>query len=144
MQENQDTTTTDDLDSPATETTTASDLETPVAEDAAEDAPQERRHIELAGVKPEVAALGINTFDDLPLHARIREAVAKIGWQEPTPVQKLCLPYTLRGRHVAGFAQTGTGKTAVFLMTIVNRLLTNPGPEGEGRPPRAIVIAPTR
>jgi len=149
MQENQDTTTTDDLDSPATETTAASDLEDTVAEDTAEEpageeAPLERRHIELAGVKPEVAALGINTFDDLPLHARIREAVAKIGWQEPTPVQKLCLPYTLRGRHVAGFAQTGTGKTAVFLLTIVNRLLTNPAPAGEGRSPRAIVIAPTR
>lgn len=100
-------------------------------------------------IKPEVAALGVKNFDDLPLHPRLLEAIAKIGWKEPTPVQKLCLPFSLRGRDVAGFAQTGTGKTAVFLLTICNKLLAaesaeTAAPQGEGRPPRALVLAPTR
>src|SRR5688500_13802104 len=72
----------------------------------------------LINLRHEEAAAAVDTFDDLPLHDRIRESVRKIGWSAPTPVQKLCLPFTLRGRDVAGFAQTGTGKTAVFLLTI--------------------------
>jgi ATP-dependent RNA helicase RhlB len=87
-------------------------------------------------------AAGITSFDDLPLSQLTKDAVRKIGWSEPTPVQKLCLPHTLRGRHVAGFAQTGTGKTGVFLITIANRLLEN-RTEGVAKT-RAIVLAPTR
>ncbi len=117
----------------------------------------------LYGILPEVAAAGVETFDDLPLHETVRQAVRTIGWATPTPVQKLCLPYTLRGRHVAGFAQTGTGKTAVFLLTICNQILnkmatvaaekdkepTGPGsaaPQGNDEilKVRAVVLAPTR
>lgn len=99
----------------------------------------------LFGVTPEQAAAGIDNFSDLPLLETVRSAVEKIGWTQPTPVQKLCLPFTLRGRDVAGFAQTGTGKTAVFLLTIVNKLKeTLAQAEGQSRIPRAIVIAPTR
>ena len=99
----------------------------------------------LFGVAPEQAAAGIANFSDLPMHERVRDAVEKIGWSEPTPVQKLCLPFTLRGRDVAGFAQTGTGKTAVFLLTIVNKLIELLATSGtEERVPRAVVLAPTR
>ena len=99
----------------------------------------------LFGIAPEQAAAGIANFSDLPMHERIRDAVEKIGWSEPTSVQKLCLPYTLRGRDVAGFAQTGTGKTAVFLLTIVNKLIELLATSGtEERVPRAVVLAPTR
>ncbi len=100
----------------------------------------------LVRLLPEEAALGVEKFSDLPLHERILEAVQKVGWNEPTPVQKLCLPFTLRGRDVAGFAQTGTGKTAVFLLTILNRLLEarSAAPEGAERVTRALVLAPTR
>jgi ATP-dependent RNA helicase RhlB len=99
----------------------------------------------LYGVTPEQAAAGIDSFSDLPLHETVRSAVEKIGWTQPTPVQKLCLPFTLRGRDVAGFAQTGTGKTAVFLLTIVNKLKESFAlSEVENRVPRAIVMAPTR
>jgi ATP-dependent RNA helicase RhlB len=98
--------------------------------------------VPLKDVSPEIAALGINSFADLPLHPQIAAAIATMGWQVPTPVQKLCLPYTLRSRDVAGFAQTGTGKTAVFLITILNKLLNTEA--SEPRVPRAIVIAPTR
>ncbi len=99
-------------------------------------------------IKPEVAALGVKNFDDLPLNHRLIKAVAELGWKEPTPVQKLCLPFSLRGRDVAGFAQTGTGKTAVFLLTICNKLLASEDgtavPLLPGRKPRAMVLAPTR
>lgn len=90
----------------------------------------------------EDVAAGITSFDDLPLSERTKEAIKKVGWNSPTPVQKLCLPLTLRGRQVAGFAQTGTGKTGVFLITIANRLLEKQ-PEGDKKT-RAIVLAPTR
>jgi ATP-dependent RNA helicase RhlB len=146
---------------PASPENKATDLVTPEGEEAPEGLETSDSEIEsdgdlevekpskgrppLYGVTPEQAAAGIEGFGDLPLHETIRSAVEKIGWSQPTPVQKLCLPYTLRGRDVAGFAQTGTGKTAVFLLTIVNKLKeTLATAEGETRVPRAIVIAPTR
>lgn len=111
----------------------------------------------LWGILPEVAAAGVESFDDLPLHETVRQALRTIGWAAPTPVQKLCLPYTLRGRHVAGFAQTGTGKTAVFLLTICHQILSkmaeakatkSSSPDertAEGvLKVRAVVLAPTR
>ena len=137
---------------PATEPTDA-DLELESApelegdsDESTEEGVRERPIVPLKDIPPEVAALGINSFEDLPLVPTIGEAIRQMGWITPTPVQKLCLPYTLRSRDVAGFAQTGTGKTAVFLITILNKLLSTPSPKGQaaGRVPRAIVIAPTR
>ena len=89
------------------------------------------------------AALGIESFHDLPLLPLTKAAIQKVGWSKPTPVQKLCLPHTLKQRHVAGFAQTGTGKTGVFLITIANRLLESKV-EGQPTKTKAIVIGPTR
>lgn len=127
--------------------TTAEDVTAADLDDADDDddaAPPVRKDIPLIGIDPETMARGIDTFEDLQLHERIREAIAKIGWTAPTPVQKLCLPYTLRGRDVAGFAQTGTGKTGVFVITIANRLLEATVPGVDHTAPRAVVIAPTR
>ena len=91
-------------------------------------------------------AASCEKFSDLPIDERVQNAIAKLGWVAPTPVQKLCLPFTLKGREVAGFAQTGTGKTGVFLITTTNKLLASDRStqEGDGRHPRAIVLAPTR
>lgn len=64
------------------------------------------------------------------------------GFHFCTPIQARCLPVALAGKDVAGQAQTGTGKTAAYLLAIMTRLLAHPGPP-EHRP-RAIIIAPTR
>src|SRR5438552_12246507 len=78
---------------------------------------------------------------DLPL--QVRQGIAEAGFVYATPIQAKTLPITLAGRDVAGQAQTGTGKTAAFLITVFTRLLPRERP---GRPaaPRAYVIAPTR
>src|SRR5208283_2827009 len=75
----------------------------------------------------------------------LKRGIAELGFSRCTPIQAQTLPIALAGRDVAGQAQTGTGKTAAFLIALFNRLLTDRG--AANRPlnaPRAIVIAPTR
>jgi ATP-dependent RNA helicase RhlB len=85
------------------------------------------------------------SFDKLELQKPLRDAIRELGFQKCTPIQAQSLVHTLQGHDVTGRAQTGTGKTAAFLITIINDLLCNPIEEerfiGE---PRALVIAPTR
>ncbi len=84
----------------------------------------------------------VRLFDfDLP--DEVRWGLVEAGFVMATPIQARTLPLTLAGRDVAGQAQTGTGKTAAFLMTIFSRLLRERRP-GPARGPRALVIAPTR
>ena len=78
---------------------------------------------------------------DLP--DEVRWGISEAGFVFATPVQARVLPLTLVGRDVAGQAQTGTGKTAAFLITIFSRLLRRPRPTAP-RGPRALVVAPTR
>ena len=82
-------------------------------------------------------------FDSFDLPPEVRAGIQRAGFTHCTPIQEKVLPLTLGGRDVAGQAQTGTGKTAAFLITIFTRLLARQRP---GRPaaPRALVIAPTR
>lgn len=62
-----------------------------------------------------------------------------------TPIQQKVLKYTLAGHDAIGRAQTGTGKTAAFLISVINDLLTNPVQEQRFRgEPRALILAPTR
>jgi ATP-dependent RNA helicase RhlB len=85
------------------------------------------------------------TFDSLQIPDTVKRGIAELGFTRATPIQAQTLPVALAGRDVAGQAQTGTGKTAAFLVVLFNRLLTDPG--AANRPinaPRAIVIAPTR
>lgn len=88
---------------------------------------------------------GKTRFHDLDLHEQLMHGIADIGFQYCSPIQAGVLPQTLQGNDAIGKAQTGTGKTAAFLITIINDLLNNPIEEqryaGE---PRALVIAPTR
>jgi ATP-dependent RNA helicase RhlB len=84
-------------------------------------------------------------FDSLNLPATLKRGIAELGYIRCTPIQAETLPEALAGRDVAGQAQTGTGKTAAFLVALFNRLLTEaPSPKRPVNAPRAIVIAPTR
>ena len=84
-------------------------------------------------------------FEDLDLPAEIMRAIADLEFQYCTPIQATVLPDTLSGADASGRAQTGTGKTAAFLITIFSRLLRNPLSEKRRRgTPRALIIAPTR
>ena len=80
---------------------------------------------------------------DFDLPDEVRWGVGEAGFVFATPIQARTLPSTLTGRDIAGQAQTGTGKTAAFLMTIFSRLLRTPRP-GPARGPRALIVAPTR
>ena len=82
-------------------------------------------------------------FNRLPLHEKLLEAVAAVGFTRCTPIQAETLPIILEGHDVAGQAQTGTGKTAAFLLAIMNRLLQQERHK-ENRKIRAIIITPTR
>ncbi|HET6725000.1 MAG TPA: ATP-dependent RNA helicase RhlB [Gammaproteobacteria bacterium] len=85
------------------------------------------------------------TFDDLPLAEPLKRATRDIGFEYCTPIQAACLPIALEGRDVAGQAQTGTGKTAAFLLALFDRLLTRPvADDHQATQPRALVVAPTR
>ena len=89
---------------------------------------------------------GLKTrFHDFDLPEPLLKAVDDLGFEFCTPIQAQSLKVTLEGHDVTGKAQTGTGKTAAFLTTIINDLLKNPIEEeryvGE---PRALIIAPTR
>src|SRR5678815_1066991 len=84
------------------------------------------------------------TFASLDLVPEVARGIADAGFVRATPVQASTLPIALSGKDVAGQAQTGTGKTAAFLVALYQRLLTNPV---AGRSPtgiRALILAPTR
>ena len=84
-------------------------------------------------------------FHDLDLNLDVMHAIADLGFQYCSPIQARSLPFTLRGHDVVGKAQTGTGKTAAFLITIIEDLLKHPiADERFAGEARALVIAPTR
>ncbi len=82
------------------------------------------------------------TFADLDLPAGIRRAVSAHGFDQPTPIQIEAIPLIRAGRDVAAEAQTGSGKTAAFVLPIVAWLSEHPAPDE--RVVRALVLAPTR
>ncbi len=79
------------------------------------------------------------SFDAFGLSDPLLKDLNRIGFVTPTPIQEKALPAALEGRDVLGCAQTGTGKTAAFVIPIVERLAGSP----EG-PPRGLILAPTR
>ena len=92
--------------------------------------------------KPEQPKLPFSTFD---LQKPLADAIKKIGFEYCTPIQAESLVHTLQGHDVTGKAQTGTGKTAAFLITIIDDLLSNPIEEERYiAEPRALIVAPTR
>jgi ATP-dependent RNA helicase RhlB len=88
---------------------------------------------------------GKTRFHDLGLPDSVLHAIADAGFQYCTPIQAEILPDCLKGRDAFGRAQTGTGKTAAFLITVLTRMLAHPitGKRPSGTP-RVLIIAPTR
>jgi ATP-dependent RNA helicase RhlE len=78
-------------------------------------------------------------FDNLNLHESLLRNVTRLGYTQPTPIQAATIPPALSGRDVIGTAETGSGKTAAFLLPLLQNLLGQPR-----RAVRALVLCPTR
>lgn len=80
------------------------------------------------------------TFKDLGLLPVLTAKCEQMGYTEPTPIQKQAIPFLLQGRDIIACAETGTGKTAAFLLPILNKLI-----QGDKRPgTRVLILSPTR
>ncbi len=104
-------------------------------EDNAAETPESPR----AG-KPEF--LTSTRFDELDLPPEVVAGLRDVGFEYCTPIQEQALAILLEGRDVAGQAQTGTGKTAAFLVTVISRMLRSPN--RQAGMPQALIMAPTR
>lgn len=78
-----------------------------------------------------------HTFSDFKVDARLKENIGHKGYVVPSPIQDQAVPYALEGRDILGLANTGTGKTAAFLIPTINKILKDPKH-------KAIIITPTR
>lgn len=78
-----------------------------------------------------------HSFNDFPLQEQLKRAVLSRGYTEPTPIQDQAIMPLLQGRDVIGIANTGTGKTAAFLLPLINKVLLD-------RTQKVLIIAPTR
>lgn len=76
-------------------------------------------------------------FTDFAIDNRLKQAILKKGYMNPTPIQDKTIPLLLEGKDVIGIANTGTGKTAAFLVPLIDKILRK-------RSERALIIAPTR
>jgi ATP-dependent RNA helicase RhlE len=94
----------------------------------------------MTNVQPNIGSEPPASFDSLDLHPDLLRAVKDLGFTRPTPIQAQAIPPILAGRDVIGSAQTGTGKTAAFVLPILQRLMGHPG---RGMI-RALILAPTR
>ncbi|MDQ1283924.1 MAG: ATP-dependent helicase DeaD [Patescibacteria group bacterium] len=77
------------------------------------------------------------SFSELKIHPSLKAAIERRGYVTPTPIQDAAIPEVLAGRDVIGLANTGTGKTAAFLVPLIQKILTNPQE-------KALIVVPTR
>ncbi|MBV8132881.1 MAG: DEAD/DEAH box helicase [Alphaproteobacteria bacterium] len=80
-------------------------------------------------------------FSELDLSPEVLQAVSEAGYKIPTPIQEQAIPYVQRGRDVLGCAQTGTGKTASFVLPMIDKLAAG---RARARMPRSLILEPTR
>ncbi|MEN8135895.1 MAG: DEAD/DEAH box helicase [Thermodesulfobacteriota bacterium] len=79
------------------------------------------------------------SFKNFNFDEKINAGIKACGYNDPTPIQTKAIPEVIKGRDIMGLAQTGTGKTAAFVLPMLQRLMTGPR-----RKPRAVIVAPTR
>lgn len=77
------------------------------------------------------------SFSDIPVHPLLKQNILSKGYKEPTPIQDAAIPALLEGKDVVGIAATGTGKTAAFLIPLINKVLNN-------NSEKVLIVAPTR
>jgi ATP-dependent RNA helicase RhlE len=87
--------------------------------------------------KPTKAYVPQYSFDDFAISRKLKQTIARHGYAAPTPIQDKAIPAILAGHDVIGLANTGTGKTAAFLIPLINKILTNPAE-------KVLVVVPTR
>ncbi|MEO5344762.1 MAG: DEAD/DEAH box helicase [Magnetococcus sp. YQC-9] len=85
----------------------------------------------------------MSEFNQLNLVSSLRTAIQQAGYQTPTPIQSEAIPHLLDGRDLLGIAQTGTGKTAAFVLPILNRLVSQPRRPRSGEA-NVLILTPTR
>ena len=78
-----------------------------------------------------------HSFQDFALDERLKENIINHGYQEPSPIQDQAIPHVLEGRDVVGIANTGTGKTAAFVIPLLNKIIGKPNE-------KVLIVAPTR
>ena len=83
-------------------------------------------------------------FQTFNFHPQITAGIQALGYTIPTPIQEKAIPAVLTGRDVMGLAQTGTGKTAAFVLPILQRLMDAPPAVGANKRVRVLIVAPTR
>ncbi len=89
--------------------------------------------------------LSSTKFTSLDIHPDVQKGIDDTGFEYCTPIQAMALPIALQNKDVSGQAQTGTGKTAAFLIACLNKLLTTERKESSKKNPvRALIVAPTR
>jgi len=81
----------------------------------------------------------LQTFDNFKLNKQLLEAVREVGYTKPTPIQEQAIPLALAGHDILGIAQTGTGKTAAYVLPLLMKVKY-----AQGQHPRALILAPTR
>lgn len=106
----------------------------PSAEPTADNAPEPASEQEAPAEKAEPE----NGFEKLGLPDAVVEAVKRVGFEQPSPIQAQTIPLLMQGRDVVGLAQTGTGKTAAFALPVLSQI------DPDKRYPQALVLAPTR
>ncbi|BCE00864.1 ATP-dependent RNA helicase RhlB [Marinicellulosiphila megalodicopiae] len=87
---------------------------------------------------------GKSRFHDFELPIQVMRAISDLGYEYASPIQAQTLPFGLAGMDCVGKAQTGTGKTAAFLLTLITDFLDNPLKKQYDSEPRSIILAPTR
>lgn len=88
-------------------------------------------------IVPQDAYIPTNQFSDFAIAAEIQKNIQQKGYLQPTPIQDQAIPFVLEGRDVIGIANTGTGKTAAFLIPILNKIFHD-------RSQKLLVVVPTR
>jgi superfamily II DNA/RNA helicase len=91
----------------------------------------------VTSVEEEIAYTPKHSFEDFPIHPKLKEQIEAKGYTSPTPIQDKTIPHILEGLDVVGMANTGTGKTAAFLIPLIHKVVVN---DEE----KVLIVVPTR